>query len=237
MVSMLIFNRFAKELTMVEALVKDIAARLSEEKWELARFSSLETMQQYMETGPLMDLACYDVTVQDSIDYLAEVRQKYSDAMVMLIADTGMSPMDYVRPDILASALVLRPLDPELIRDKISDMVRAYLKKVGGEEQKDAFIIEVRDGKTRIPYDQIYYMEAREKKIYLRLQDREMSFYGTIEELEESLPEKFIRCHRSFLVNKDYVEKIMLSQNEILMSHGISVPLSRSYKPVFKALR
>ncbi len=237
MVSMLAYSSNAKELQTIKYQTEDLAAYLSEEKWETFGFSSLEELKKFFDTQPLVNMACYDVTAKGSIDYLGTIRKSYKDTLLMLIADNSLSPMEYVRPDILASSLILRPFTVEDLRSKLKDMVKGFISDVQEGEAEDAFILDTREGKTRIPYNQIYYMEARDKKIFVRLQNSEMAFYDTIEELEEKLPGTFIRCHRSFLVNQMFIEKIMLSQSEILLSHGISVPLSRSYKPKFKSFK
>ncbi|MBQ9136710.1 MAG: LytTR family transcriptional regulator DNA-binding domain-containing protein [Lachnospiraceae bacterium] len=237
MVSMLTYNSKAKELQITKELVDNLAAYLSEEKWETTYVSSLQEVSQYFAKQPLVNLACYDVTEKDSITCLSNIRKSYKDMLLMLIADMTLSPMEYVRPDILASSLILRPFSKEALKDKLRDMIMEYVSGVEDGDAEDAFILETREGKTRIPYNQIYYMEARDKKIYLRLQNKELAFYDTIEELEEKLPDTFLRCHRSFLVNQTYIEKILLSQSEIILSHNMSVPLSRSYKPRFKMFR
>lgn len=237
MVSMLAYSNNTKELHILKEQIQDLAAYLSEEKWETSCFSSLGELISFLENQPLINMACYDVTEKESREYLGTVRKKYKDTLLMLIADRSLSPMEYVRPDILASSLILRPFSAADLRDKLKDLIKEYLSGVQDGESEDAFILDTREGKTRVPYSQIYYMEARDKKIYLRLLDRELAFYDTIEELEQKLPGSFLRCHRSFLVNQAYIEKIMLSQSEILLSHGISVPLSRSYKPRFKAFK
>lgn len=234
MVSMLTYTGNADEVPVIRELTKNLAAHLSEDKWELSYFSSLEELQHFLEKRPLVDMACYDVTVKGSLHCLGQIRSRYKDMLLMLIADRSLSPMEYVRPDILASGLVLRPFTRETMREKLKCMMLNYLAKTENPDTEEVFVLSVKDGKTRIPYRQIHYFEARDKKLYLRLWDREMAFYGTMEELEKTLPDVFLRCHRSFLVNRSYVEKIRLSQNEIILSHGISVPLSRSYKPYFR---
>lgn len=236
MVSMLMYSSSIKELRLIREMTEDLAAHLSEEKWEMFSYSSLQEVLDFFEKQSLVDLACYDVTVQGSLDGLGKIRKEHKDMLLMLVADVTLSPMEYVRPDILASSLILRPFTQAALRDKLSDMIRDYLSRVEKGNGEEAFVVATREGKIRIPYNQICYMEARDKKIYIRLRDREIAFYGTIEELEEKLPAIFLRCHRGFLVNRMYVEKIMLSQNVIRLSHGMSVPLSRSYKPQFKEL-
>jgi two-component system response regulator AgrA len=62
----------------------------------------------------------------------------------------------------------------------------------------------------------------------------EYPFYDTLDQLEERLADRFLRCHRSYLVNKSKVNKVYLSQNLLLLNSGEEIPLSRSYKPVVK---
>ena len=237
MVSMLTYTGNVAEIPVIRELSKNLAAHLSEDKWELSYFSSLQELQCFVEKQPLIAMACYDVTVKGSLSCLGQIRNQYRDMLLMLIADNTLSPMEYVRPDILASGLILRPFTREALQEKLKDMMMEHLVKAENPDGEEAFVLSGREGKTRIPYRQIYYFEARSKKLYLRLPDREMAFYGTMEELEAKLPEVFLRCHRSFLVNKNHIERILLSQNEIVLSHGISVPLSRSYKPCFREFR
>lgn len=237
MVSMLVYSSDAKELCNIKVSVKDLAAYLSEEKWETSCFSSLKEIEEFLENRPLVNMACYDVTKKGSLDLLGQVRKHYNDMLLMIIADDSLSPMEYVRPDILASSLIIRPFSRELLNDKLKDMIWKHLSQVEENNPQEAFIVDTKEGKTRVPYSQIYFMEARDKKIYIRLQNKEMAFNGTLDELEETLPGIFIRCHRSFLINQMHIEKIFLSQSEIRLSHGISVPLSRSYKSQFKAFR
>jgi DNA-binding LytR/AlgR family response regulator len=46
--------------------------------------------------------------------------------------------------------------------------------------------------------------------------------------LKESHFQSFIRTHRSFAVQKQYIEKKMT--NELLLNNGVLIPIGRSYK-------
>ena len=85
------------------------------------------------------------------------------------------------------------------------------------------------------PYSQIYYIEVRGKKIFIRLKEKEYSKYDSMEHVMEELPDQFIRCHRSYTVNKEYIVGIRLSNNLIMLEDDIIVPLSRRYKADMKA--
>ena len=60
-------------------------------------------------------------------------------------------------------------------------------------------------------------------------------FYDTLDQLEERLAGRFLRCHRSYLVNRSKISKVYLSQNILVLSGGEEIPLSRSYKPAVKS--
>lgn len=70
--------------------------------------------------------------------------------------------------------------------------------------------------------------------MYLNTDTEEYAFYDTLDELTKRLSDGFIRCHRSFLVNKNKIEKVFLSQNRLVLEEDFEIPLSRSYKPALK---
>lgn len=227
MISMMNYSGSGPELELIKEKVRDLAARLSEEKWEIHAFSLLQELDKYLTNRPIINLSCYDVTRKGSLDYLHKIREFYKKMHLMLIADLQMSPMEYIKPDILASELILRPYKEEDLHQKLYSLLSSYLAE---EAEEEVFVLDTKEEKIRIPYRQIYYLEACDKKIYVRLKKEGKGFYGTLDALEESLPECFVRCHRSFLVNWNYVEKALRSQNLLVLADGIQVPFSRSYK-------
>lgn len=233
MISMMVYDSRNEEREMMQHTIHQAAAHLTEEKLELAYFDRLEQLAAFLNGSPLLDMACYDVSAKGSIDFLERIRRQYKETLLLLIADPSMSPMEYIRPSILASSLLLRPITGDRLMDNLSEIWEQYQEKNSGEEESN-LVIETREGKTFVPFSKIYYFEAREKKIYLRLKKQELTFYDTLEHLEEYLPESFVRCHRSFIVNRNRIRRVMLSKNLIVLEQGMEIPLSRSYKPAFK---
>lgn len=234
MVSMLAYSNSNTELKEIEYQAGDIAAFFTDEKWDIVSFSSMNEVAAFFACNPLVHLTCYDITEEGSIKLLGRIRSGQEDMLLMLIADAKMSPMDYVRPDIMASSLIIRPFSEDLLRDKLRDLILKHIERMEKGKTDDFFVVETREGKTLISYRRIYYFEARDKRIYIRLRDKEYAFYDTIDELEQKLPNNFLRCHRSFMINRLYMEKINFSRNEICMAYDIKVPLSRSYKLRFR---
>ena len=95
-------------------------------------------------------------------------------------------------------------------------------------------MVESRGERSIIGYRRINYFESREKKVFLCTDSEEFGFYDTLDELEKTLSEDFIRIHRSFLVNRQKIASVFISQGRVLLTDGSEVPLSRSYKPMLR---
>ena len=66
------------------------------------------------------------------------------------------------------------------------------------------------------------------------MKEKEYSQYGTLDAIQRELPDEFMRCHRSFVVNTGYINRVKLSENMIYLENEMTVPLSRSYKQDIK---
>lgn len=217
MVSLVTYDKCQSELNELKNIVKELAAKLSEDSWNIEQFSQLEQVREHIQLKPLMDMLLYDVTETEALKYLFQIRKEYQVSQIMVLADMKTSPMEYMKPGVRADSLLLRPWNKEQAIEVLREFISEYIKNIAKEkmEGNTAYIIENKDGTLSIPYEQIYYFEAREKKIYVCTGREEFGFYHTIDKLSEELPEQFIRCHRGFIVNGDKIRKIMLSQNII----------------------
>lgn len=233
MVSMAAYDENRAELDELKAVTKELAARLSDDRWCIEQIFSLKQLRTCLERTPLLDMFLYDVTRFEALDYLRQIRRAYRTAGLLILADRNTSPMTYMKPDIHADSLLLRPWSREQAWEVLEEFIREYLEVSQGTKEQ-FYVIDTKEGSVRIPYDKIYYFEAREKKIYVCAGKEEFGFYHTIDKLADELPEQFIRCHRGFIVNSLKIRKIMLSQNLIDLADGFEVPLSRSYKADLK---
>ena len=250
MVSMMVYDPHTEEHELIRGTARQTAAVLTDEMWRITFLARQGELERYLADSPLLDICCYDVSgrgvsrsdtsgscgVAESINRLEEIRRSYQDMLLMVIADPQLSPMEYIRPTILASSLLIRPITAQRLRGCMQELVEKLVERTGSGKEEERFVVETKEGKTFVPLDQVYYFEAREKKIYLRMKNQEIAFYETIENLDQRLPDQFIRCHRSFIINKDRIERVLLSKNVVYLQQDMEIPLSRSYKPVLKEL-
>ena len=72
----------------------------------------------------------------------------------------------------------------------------------------------------------IVYCEVLGRKIYLHKHDGTVSdYYDKLEDLERRVDGRFFKCHRSFLVNLDYVRGCQ--DGQVLLFQGERIPVSR----------
>lgn len=105
---------------------------------------------------------------------------------------------------------------------------------------KSVVTVKVPDGWIPIPFSQVFYLEAKEKKTYVYSEEVSGTHKYSLQEFEYLLPkDSFIRCHRSFIVNVNHIKAIYPDTHStciLSMDNGERVPVSQSYSSYFRKL-
>lgn len=237
MVEVLIMDHYREEMERMHRYMRNAAAHMSELDWNWVLCSSGGKLKRLLDQDPKVDLACMDVAAEGGITLAEQVRQRNGAAFIMVLADSSISPMHYLKPSIMPGALLLRPFSEEQMRSSLLEVMEKLLDRLTEGESPGMFTLPERSGRRMIPYREICFFEAREKKVFLNTGREEYGLYDTIEHLQEVLPAGFLRCHRSFIVAKSKIHHIYLSKNYLELNNGLTVPLSRSYKNALKELK
>ena len=234
MITFLSFASQKKENDLIREQVRSQAAKYTDEAWVYEMYEQWKAIEQFLRDEPVLDIISWDLTPDGALERLEQLRRNYRQSFLMVVADDKISPMSYLRPGIMPSSLLLKPVKKENLSLVVGEMMEAFSERFEQNDLPESFVIDSREGRQIIPLNQIYYIEAREKKIYIRTKQEEYGFYETIENMEKQLPCTFCRCHRSYIVNMDKVMAIKVSQNLIELQGMLDVPLSRSYKKTIK---
>lgn len=236
MIHALTYCHEKKELQELIQLQKDVIPYVSEEEWKQLSFLEAGQIMEWLEQKELLDVCTLEMSDENTVKTAEEIRSLYSDTYMLVIANEGMSPMMYLKPTVRPTSLLLKPFREEEAKKTIRDFLEAFCKTREQDDRKNAFVVERKEGNTYIPFDKIYYFESREKKIFVRMLGEEIGFYTTIDQLTETLPDSFVRCHRSYIINRDKVTEIRYGLNEVELEQGMILPISRSYKKELKRL-
>lgn len=222
-----------KEITRICKYLSEFTAYYTDEELQIKKTDKSSLLLSELDAADILDLAVIDVTIDGGFEAARRVRKTFPSAEIMIIADASVSPTKYMCPSIRAAALLLRPASYGW-EDAIQEFFFLLFVDQRRKDESNTLIIENRKGIFRVPFVQICYLEAREKKVFIRTQAEELGITGTIEKLAEMLPPNFKRCHRSFIVNTEQIIRISFKENLLYLRSGLFVPVSRSYRNVFK---
>jgi two-component system LytT family response regulator len=114
---------------------------------------------------------------------------------------------------------------------RIEEFMEIKLKASLFEASIGGDTIYIKEGheQTKVKLHEILYLEAL-KDYTLIITDKKrhcvLSSIGNL--LKETHFQSFIRIHRSFAVQKQYIEKKQV--NDVLLNNGVCIPIGRSYK-------
>ena len=83
-----------------------------------------------------------------------------------------------------------------------------------------------------ISIERISHIESLQKKTWFYAEEKPYKINTPLKELERKLPDQFLRIHRSYIVNIDFIDKIVrdFSSNlVIVLQSGKELPVSQSY--------
>lgn len=80
--------------------------------------------------------------------------------------------------------------------------------------------------KHRVAFDDLVYLESRRNTVHIFTMDQNFQCTSTLKEMEERLPKNFIRIHRSYIINSNYIQHF--NNQEINLSIH-TVPVGSKY--------
>lgn len=102
-----------------------------------------------------------------------------------------------------------------------------YDERNRADSPADDFIVNTEYTSLRIPFHSIEYIQTDgPHRLALVTEERVIYFYGTLKEMEMA-DGRFLRCHQSFLVNKEKLSFYEPKQRAVFLKSGASVPVSR----------
>ena len=140
------------------------------------------------------------------------------------------SLVEYIQEgyEVRAYRYLLKPIKYEELKKHILSCIDEVINK------KDKFIlIENKNETYKINIEEITYIEIQRKNMSIHTESKVYETKMTMDKIEKELKNhNFYRCHKSFLVNIDYVENI--KQYVAILDDKEEVPVSRHRFKDFK---
>lgn len=176
-----------------------------------------------IERGIRFDILFLDVLMpgQNGIDVATEIRNYDKNAKIIFLTSSAeFAVQSYT---VNAFYYQLKPICEESFF-RLMDAVLSQCKK----EQASSLILHCKNGITRINPTQLEYCEVIHRTLFIHLTSgKVLECSGSLNELAGQLVPygSFLRPHRSYLVNLEYIQN--LSYRAITMSCLAEIPIPR----------
>lgn len=170
----------------------------------------------------LLDIQ-FDKQKENGIDYAKKLFTVYPHLKIVFISGFAREYISEVFiPRINLAGFIEKPIDRSILE-------RMLEKIQNDNETRKSEIIKVNsNGRTVvIPLRDINYIESDGHYINIYVSGSELRQFNSLNEIAKKLPAYFKRCHRSFIVNMNYIKEI--GNNSIIMDdiNNTQIPVSR----------
>ncbi len=205
-------------------MLRELAGHLTsymEARSAACSVSTFSSGQALLESGGGFDAAFLDIQMAqpDGMATARLLRQQGERGLLVFVTVLREQVFDAFQVE--AYDYLLKPLDPSRFRQTMDRLLRSL-------ERRAPRALTVRQGAgcEIVPLADIVYCEVLGRKVYLHKSDGTVTgCYEKLEDLERRLDSRFFKCHRSYLVDLDYVRGYR--DGQVLLPQGAAIPVSR----------
>ncbi|MBD5089075.1 MAG: response regulator transcription factor [Clostridiales bacterium] len=183
-----------------------------------------EQVKEIFTKKESVDLLFLGLELEDSLGFeLGKyIREKLYDfdTPIVYISEKPEYAIELI--DTMPFSFLSKPVSME----KLKSIMERFLKM----QKKTKEFFRFKKGKTIkvISYDKIMYFQSVSPRLLVYTINGTTEFYGKLDDIEEQLSEHFIRIHKSYIVNTQFV--IGTCYNSVTLLDKQKLPISRSCK-------
>jgi DNA-binding LytR/AlgR family response regulator len=219
-----------QELLYIIRFMEEYKNCFAEEKMEVFPFvSSMELLAQ-LESGQHFDVFLLDVVMPriNGIELATDIRK--NDQVAKIIFLTSTSEFAVESYSVGAFNYLLKPIQ----KDKLFSVLEKACNDISNG-LKQYLVVKTPTSLSKVFLHELIYVEVQGRTIFFHQKDGvTLESTNTISQVEAILliNKHFIKPHRSYIVNLDYIKH--LSQDGFTTTSDLFIPVSRN---VFKAVK
>nr|WP_326212243.1 LytTR family DNA-binding domain-containing protein [uncultured Oscillibacter sp.] len=209
------------EPLMAQELAGHLADYMKENRITAYSVSSFSDGRALLDAIDRFDVIFLDIQMEqpDGMETAKLLRRRGDHSLLVFV--TVLKELVFDAFQVEAYDYLLKPLD----RDRFKQTMERVLRSLDRKTAED-IVIQRGTGCEVVLLSDIVYCEVLGRKIYLHKHDGTVSdYYDKLEDLERRVDGRFFKCHRSFLVNLDYVRGCQ--DGQVLLAQGERIPASR----------
>ena len=218
MINIAICDNEAEQVAYIRQLV---------DKWvknesQTARISGFESAEAFLfayEEDKATDILLLDIQMNGKTGMELARKLRRDNERVQIIFITGYSDFMADGYDVQALHYLIKPVKEE----KFFAVLNMAAERIKTEPRVITF--PKPGGAVKIKAEDIIYVEIQSHTCVLQLKTGSESFRMRLNDMEKLLGEGFFKCHRSYIVNMKYVNRV--TRSCMMLVNGQEIPLSR----------
>lgn len=193
---------------------------------EIAAFSQVEEVEVLLAAKEKqIHLLILDIETgnKTGVELAKEMRDRDDQRSILFI--TGYEKYLPVGYEVRPIQFLLKPINWEKLKKAVLTDWRLH-------HSPKMLILQKGRQTVRIPFRTVLYVEAMENhRVKIGMEDGNEVFQSGLLELEKLLPaDRFLRCHKSYLVNLDHVKRI--DKTSFILDNEHRIPIGRTYHKI-----
>lgn len=203
-------------------------------------YETLEPAMNYTEAVALIesetpDIAILDIQLSGSktgIDLARKINQDYNFPFIFLTSNSDTTTLNEAKK-VMPPAFLVKPFSKDELYTSIEIALYNFSKKEGEINEsnhiiKDAFFIKEKGLFIKVNFQDILYLKAAHVYVEITLKDKTVHVVrGSLNDIITRLSSKFIRVHRGYIINSDYLQQI---NNLSLKINHEDIPIGKTYR-------
>ncbi len=212
-------------LTHLAALCNMVEQLDFQQRFRIYPFDSPVKMQECIFSGEQkIDAILCDILlgVYNGISVIASIQASFPDIRVAFVSGY---------PEYVFDAYTVRHLyflKKPVQKDKMLDTLSRIAEDIGNSNT--CYLYLRKKGQiTKVSLDNILYIESRLRILHIVTQKNAFDIYQKLDDLKPLLDQRFLQCHKSYIVNLDYVYQ--LQKLWFVLQNGEKIRISAQRHP------
>ena len=181
------------------------------------------------QAGAAADIVFMDIEMpyMSGMDAAAEFRRLNREAILIFATRATRYAVRGYAVD--AIGYLVKPIKARAFGETFEKALRLH----GERSRNRTVMLKTRDGVVKVNADQIRYIEAESHMLHIYADGAAHDVWSGLDKLLEQLPEEFVCCHRSYIVNLKHVGCVKKDHLFLTGQPGVPIPISRKKRPEF----
>lgn len=194
-------------------------------------FTRPEALLDAVEQGRIFDVVFMDIDwseKRNGIDFASELVSLSPFTQIIFITgyNDKFSQQIFLKNVNLCGYLI-KPVDEKVLSFLLNKAIENQKKISVGK-----LLIQTKNNIFAIPHYEIVYIESQAHQLLIHTIKETISAYGKLADIMKQLPDSFLSCHKSYLINLDKISR--LEERTVILENGDELPISKSQYADFR---